>query len=117
LNDDHNKVALACLAAARLFQRRPDIPPLESLHLMEVPSSTDWAFPHVANGFQPNEYVEIGDFLDRKLEALACYRKVMRPFPHPRSSEAIRGLAAVRGGECGLGYAEAFQTIFSVRLS
>ena len=117
LNDDHNQTARACLAAARLFQRRADVVPLVSLHFMEVPSATDWAFPQGGTGFAPNEYVEIGDFLDKKLEALRCYRKVMRPFPHPRSLETIRGLAAVRGSECGLGYAEAFQTVFSTNLS
>lgn len=117
LNDDHNFVSRACLAAARLWQRRDDVLPLESLHFMEIPSSSDWAFPHVRPPFQPNEYVEIGDFLETKLAALACYRNVMRPFPHPRSIEAVRGLAAVRGGESGLHYAEAFQTVFSTRLT
>ena len=117
LNEDHRQVARACFAAARLFQRRADVAPLRSLHCMESPSSTDWGFPGDGPAFQPNEYVAIGAFLDRKLEALNCYRKVMRPFPHPRSTEAIRGLAAVRGGECGLDYAEAFMTVFSTQLS
>lgn len=112
LNDDHTQVSKACLAAARLFQRRTDLSPLGSLHLGEIPSSTDWSFG-ILPGFTPNTYVEIGDFLDAKIAALECYRGVMRKFPHPRSPEVLRGLAAVRGGECGLGYAEAFQTIFS----
>lgn len=116
LNDDHVQVARACFAAARLFQRREGFAPLRSLHCMEILSSTDWSFPTIGPAFEPNEYVSIDETLETKLAALACYRKVMRPFPHPRSVEAMRGLAAVRGGECGLGYAEAFQTIFSTRL-
>jgi len=36
----------------------------------------------------------------------------MRAFPHPRSVEVIRGLAAYRGGQSGMRYAEAFQTAF-----
>ena len=114
LNDDHKQICRATLAASRLFQRRSDVRPLEALILMEVPSSTDWGF----NGgggeapFQPNTYVEVGDFIDLKIEALGCYRNVMRPFPHSRSPEALRGLAAYRGAQCGLGPAEAFQTIF-----
>jgi hypothetical protein len=43
---------------------------------------------------------------------LSSYRGVMRDFPHPRSVEAIRGLAAKRGGESGYNYAEAFQLVF-----
>lgn len=113
LNDDHRQIAGACVAAARLFQRRTDLKPIRSLHCMEIPSATDWGFPALGPAFEPNEYVGIDATLDAKLAALACYRNVMRPFPHPRSEEAVRGLAAVRGGECGLGYAEAFQTVFS----
>jgi len=116
LNDDHVQVARACFAAARLFQRRDGVKPLRSLHCMEIPSSTDWSFPKIGPAFEANEYVGIDDTIDAKLEALACYRKVMRPFPHPRSTEVVRGLAAVRGGECGLGLAEAFHTVFSTRL-
>lgn len=116
LNNDHDQVSRACMAAARLFQRRAYVRPLQSLHLGEIPSSTDWAFGGVGAGFTPNTYVGIGDFLERKIEALGCYTNVMRPFPHPRSPEILRGLAAVRGGESGLHYAEAFQTIFNTEL-
>jgi len=116
LNNDHTQIGHACLAASRLFQRRSDVPALRSLHLGEIPSSTDWAFGGVGSPFTPNTYVEIGDYLDRKIAALGCYANVMRDFPHPRSPEVLRGLAAVRGGEAGLQYAEAFQTIFSTEL-
>jgi LmbE family N-acetylglucosaminyl deacetylase len=117
LNDDHKQVCRAAMAAGRLFQRRADVRPLEELLLMEVPSATDWSFPGAGDGtFEPNCFVEIGAFLDLKIEALGCYRNVMRPFPHPRSPEALRGLAAVRGAQSGLGYAEAFQTVFRTNL-
>ena len=36
----------------------------------------------------------------------------MRPYPHPRSIEAFRGLAAFRGCQSGLNYAEAFEVVF-----
>jgi LmbE family N-acetylglucosaminyl deacetylase len=116
LNDDHRQIAGACFAAARLFQRSSHVAPLKSLHCMEIPSATDWRFPTLGPVFEPNEYVGIDTTIDTKLTALAKYRRVMRPFPHPRSEEAIRGLAAMRGGECGLGHAEAFQTVFSAWL-
>ena len=116
LNNDHDQVSRACLAASRLFQRRSDIRPLRSILLGEIPSSTDWSFGGIGPSFTPNTYVGIEDFLDRKIEALGCYTNVMRPFPHPRSPEVLRGLAAVRGGESGLRYAEAFQTVFNTEL-
>lgn len=112
LNDDHLQVAKACLVATRLFQRRNDILPIEEVYFIETVSSTDWAFPHIHSMFQPTTFTEVGDFLDQKIKALSHYRGVMRPFPHPRSKEVIYGLAAYRGGQAGLNYAEAFQLAF-----
>lgn len=112
LNDDHTQVSKACLAAARLFQRRADIPALEALYFMEILSSSDWAFSGVTEAFKPTTYVEITAQLQQKITALNHYRNVMRPFPHPRSVEIVKGLAAYRGGQSGLNYAEAFQLVF-----
>lgn len=116
-NDDHRQVARASMVAARLAHRRDDIMGLASIHLMETPSATDWSYPGHSIPFAPNEYVEISDTLEQKLRACKAYRRVMRPFPHSRSEEAIRGLAAKRGAECNLGFAEAFQTVFSTQLN
>jgi len=111
LNNDHYHTSLACQAASRLFQRRADAPRLKALYFMEVPSATDWSFPGRGE-FRPDTFFEVEHTLDKKIEALSAYRGVMREFPHPRSPEILRGLAAVRGGQSGLRYAEAFQTAF-----
>ncbi|MGI6040445.1 MAG: hypothetical protein ACOYBG_09625, partial [Eubacteriales bacterium] len=50
--------------------------------------------------------------INKKIEALAQYRGVMRNYPHPRSSEALKGLAAYRGGQAGMIYAESFESVF-----
>lgn len=113
LNNDHRHASLACQAAARLYQRDPGVAPLERLAFIEILSSTDWAFPGTAPPFAPTSYVELGEeLLELKLRALAAYRGIMRPFPHPRSAEIVRGLAAYRGGQAGMRYAEAFQVVF-----
>lgn len=113
LNDDHAQVSKACQAAARLFQRRSDISPTEELYFMEILSSTEWSFSSGSNAFQPNTYFEIGEAgIQNKIDALACYRNVMRDFPHPRSPEVLKGLAAYRGAQAGFEYAEAFQLVF-----
>lgn len=113
LNNDHYHTSIACQAAVRLFQRRPGVKPLAGLYYMEIPSSTDWAFSDSGQQFTADAFVELGeDFLAKKIEALRAYRGVMRPYPHPRSDEALRGLAAYRGGQAGAHYAEAFQTAF-----
>lgn len=113
LNNDHLHTSLACHAAVRLFQRRSDIVPLKELLFMEVPSSTEWSLNKSMNQFSPNTYIEVGEvYVDKKIEALAQYREVMRDYPHPRSNEALKGLAAYRGGQAGMIYAEAFESVF-----
>ena len=112
LNDDHKHVSNACQAAVRLFQRKP-MKRVSGFFFMEIPSSTDWSFPLGYGGFLPNTFIELGEEgLQKKLESLSQYKGVMRDYPHPRSNEAIRGLAAKRGGESGYHYAEAFQVVF-----
>ena len=79
---------------------------------MEVPSCTEWAINNAFNLFRPNCYVEVGkEGVDAKIKALIMYRGVMRPYPHPRSAEYITGLAAMRGGQWGLNYSEAFEVV------
>lgn len=80
---------------------------------MEVPSSTEWSLDSSANLFSPNLFIEFGQAgVDVKIKALSAYKEVMRPYPHPRSVEALKGLAAYRGVEAGCDYAEAFECVF-----
>ncbi len=111
LNNDHLHTSLACQAAARLYQRRQDIPALKELLFMEVPSATDWSLNRGMQPFTPDTYVELGrEAVNAKVKALSQYRGVMREFPHPRCEEVLTGLAAYRGGQSGCHYAEAFET-------
>lgn len=111
LNNDHLHTSLACQEAARLFQRNTRYMPLKELLFMEVPSATDWALNSSTGDFRPDTFVEVGEeAVEKKIEALSRYRGVMRPYPHPRSVEGIKGLALFRGSQSGSKYAESFQT-------
>lgn len=113
LNNDHVHTSLACQAAVRIFQRRSDISPIKELLLMEVPSATEWGLNEAIRKFTPNTFIEVDEGgVNKKIEALTQYRDVMRVYPHPRSREAIKGLAAYRGGQAGMIYAEAFECVF-----
>lgn len=111
-NNDHLQTSMACQEAVRLFQRRPEVKRVRELWYMEVPSCTEWKINSAMVTFNPNCYVEVGkEGIDAKVKALSMYRGVMRPYPHPRSAEFIEGLAAYRGGQWGLMYAEAFEVV------
>lgn len=112
-NNDHMHTSLACQASIRLFQRRCDVKPISEFLYMEVPSSTEWSLNSAMNRFTPNVFFEVGEEgISKKIEALSQYRGVMRDFPHPRSVEAIKGLAAYRGSQAQMIYAEAFESVF-----
>jgi len=107
VNQDHRVVFRASLVACR------SIAPHKVSRFLsyEVPSSTEQAPPFPEYAFSPNVYVEIATYMERKLEALTKYQRESRPFPHPRSKEAIQILAGKRGVEVGLTAAEAFALI------
>lgn len=112
-NNDHVQTSYAVQAASRLFQRKEGVPRLKILAYMEILSSTEWSLEPSSHRFTPNYFVEIGkEGVEIKLSALSVYKGVMRDYPHPRSKEAISGLAAYRGAQAGCNYAEAFETVF-----
>lgn len=112
-NNDHVMTSYAAQAAMRLFQRRNDVPMMKLFMYMEVLSSTEWGLDSSSNRFTPNYFVEIGkDRVDTKITALKEYKGVMRDYPHPRSEEAIIGLAAYRGTQSGCDYAEAYECVY-----
>ena len=112
LNDDHKQVSKACLAASRLSQRNNQVKPIKGLYFMEILSSTEWSYDLGRKGFNPNIFVNIEDSIDLKVNALSCYRNVMRDSPHPRSERVIKALATFRGAQIGYSFAESFEVCF-----
>ena len=107
LNVDHRLAHEAVVTALRPTPSRST----HALYGFEVLSSTGWADPSRHTPFAPTRFVDIRDTLEAKIAALNCYRSELRPFPHARSVEAVRALAAYRGAGVGLHAAEAFCVI------
>ena len=106
LNVDHRITHQAVMTACRPMPGSS----VKAIYAFEVPSSTEWA-SEAEPAFRPNHFVDITATLDKKLAALEAYGEEMRPFPHARSFEAVRALAAWRGASVGLRAAEAFMTL------
>jgi hypothetical protein len=88
----------------------PEFMPLE-IRTFEVLSATERAWQEPSRAFLPNLYVDVSATIDMKKLALRYYAGEYRPYPHPRSIEAVEYLARRRGNEVGLLYAEAFHVI------
>lgn len=109
LNVDHQLTARATLTACRPLPGSA----VRAIYAWETLSSTEWAPASLSAPFLPNYFVDVEATLGAKLNALACYERELRPYPHPRSAEAVRHLAGLRGAAAGLIAAEAFATLRS----
>ena len=110
LNIDHAITFRAVLTATR---PTPEMP-VQSVYAYEVPSSTEWAFGKFSPEFRPDTFVDVSATLEAKIQAMEAYESEVRPFPHPRSPEALRALATRWGTTSGLEAAEAFQLVRAV---
>jgi LmbE family N-acetylglucosaminyl deacetylase len=106
VHSDRRVVFDAGAACAKWFR----YPSVRRLLSYEIILETDFCLDMRAP-FQPSSFVEVGRYPERKLEILATYESEVAPFPFPRSIEAVRPLAAVRGAASGFAAAEAFQLL------
>lgn len=82
-----------------------------SICSFDVPSSSEWS----SKLFQPNLFVDITNYIDKKIQAFDCYKTEIREFPHSRSEQALRSRAMYWGSYCGVDYAEALRVIRMVK--
>lgn len=111
LNIDHAITFRAVLTATRPMKGSP----VKKVYGYEVHSSTEWSFQQFQPVFHPNTFVDIGSTLEKKIKAMAMYEGEARPFPHPRSPEALRAGALTWGSVAGIPAAEAFMLIREVQ--
>jgi len=102
-NQDHRTVFDASIAALRPTPRnlRHFVP-----CVIECEEPYTWG---VGEAFKPNLFIDITDFLDKKLELLACHATQNRADPFPRSKQNLTRLAGFRGAEAGIKYAEGYK--------
>ena len=110
LHMDHRLVFESALVAVRPTAR----PSPRSVLAYETLSETDWKAPRVGPSFEPTTHVQVGPYLERKLEAMRIFDSQVKDFPHPRSLESLRALARMRGASVGFEAAEAFMMVREV---
>jgi LmbE family N-acetylglucosaminyl deacetylase len=79
--------------------------------MYECISETEFAPALPEKVFQPNYFVDITDFFEKKLEIMRIYKSEMGEHPFPRSEENIKALATFRGATAGVRFAESFQLV------
>lgn len=111
IHHDHTIVFNAGLVASRPVEQYS----VKEIYCYETLSETEWAPPFGDDAFIPNHFVNVTDQFEAKLKAMECFKSQIRPFPNPRSLEAIEALAKFRGATVGFERAEAFMQIRRIR--
>ena len=110
VHSDHRVTFEAASACTKWFR----YPSVKRVLAYETPSETDFGIDPRESGFKPNVFVDIGEYLERKIELLKVYESEIGKFPFPRSEKALRALALSRGSRAGLRAAEAFSLLYQV---
>ena len=107
MHRDHYEVAMAAMVALRPIE----FPNLKAIYAYETLSETEWNIQTGDNLFVPNVWVDISDYIDKKIQAMECYQSQLQEFPKPRSVKGIKALSEYRGSNVCKSYAEAFMLI------
>lgn len=106
-HSDHRYVFEAVIACTKSFR----YPFIKSVLMYECISETEFSAPLPENVFIPNYYIDITNFLEKKLEIMRVYDSELGTHPFPRNLRNIEALATFRGATAGVTYAEAFQLV------
>ena len=106
-HSDHRYLSDAVMSCTKSFR----YPFIKKVLMYECISETEFAPAFFEKVFIPNYFVDITDFIDKKLEIMRIFESELSDPPFPRSEENIKALARFRGSSVGYHYAEAFQVV------
>jgi LmbE family N-acetylglucosaminyl deacetylase len=104
VHSDHRKIFQAAYSCTKSFR----YPFVKKIYMMETLSETEFAPSTQEDGFVPNSFVDISEFIDKKIEIMKIFQTEIKEHPFPRSEKNIKALATYRGASCGHEYAESF---------
>jgi LmbE family N-acetylglucosaminyl deacetylase len=106
-HSDHRIVFDSVMACTKSFR----YPFIKKVLMYECLSETEFAAVLPERVFQPNYFIDISEFLQKKIDIMKVYDSELGNHPFPRSINNIKALAIFRGATVGVTYAESFQLI------
>lgn len=107
VHSDHKHIFDAAYSCTKSFRN----PFIRKIYMMETLSETEFSVSINENSFIPNMFVDISDYINKKIEVMKIYKEEVGKHPFPRSERNIRALATYRGATSGCNYAESFMLI------
>ena len=85
VHTDHQLIAKALQSTFKWFR----YPYIKKVLMYETPSETEFNF--LGNrAFQPNVFIDISGYIDKKIDAMKIFESEICDFPFPRSEKTIR---------------------------
>lgn len=111
VNVDHQRTFEAVVTACRPMQHEK----VKTIVAFETPSGTEWRASTDPRHFIPNFFISVSEEdVEAKIKGMESYEFEKRPYPHPRSPEALTIQAKRWGVAVGADYAEAFNIVRSI---
>ncbi len=111
VNIDHQRTFEAVITATRPMQHEI----VKTIITFETPSGTEWRAATDPRHFIPNLFFEVSEAnIAAKIKGMECYEFEKRPYPHPRSPEALKIQAQRWGIAVGKPFAEAFMLVRNI---
>ena len=104
VHSDHRKIFEASYSCTKSFR----YPFIKKIYMMETLSETEFTPSTKEDSFIPNVFIDISNFIDKKLEIMKIFKSEMNEHPFPRSIRSIKALSTLRGSTAGCEYAESF---------
>ena len=110
VHSDHRKVFEAAYSCTKVFR----YPFVRKIYMMETLSETEFAPSTKEDSFVPNVFVDVSDFLEKKMAIMRVFSSEIAEHPFPRSEKGLKALATLRGSTCNCNYAESFMLLKEV---
>jgi len=110
-HSDHQVVFDASIACSKSFR----YPSVKSIRAYETLSETNFNIKPNGNCFRPNLYIDISEFVEKKIKIFRYYETEIGKYPFPRSEECIESLWKLRGSEAGVLAAESFMILKEIQ--
>ena len=104
IHSDHRVIFEATYSCTKSFR----YPFIKNIYMMEILSETEFAPSSKGDSFIPNVFVDISEYMDKKIEIMRVFDSEIGEHPFPRSEKNIRALGVFRGAMAGCKYAESF---------
>lgn len=111
VHSDHRTIFDAAFSCTKSFR----YPFINKIYMFETLSETEFSPSTKENAYVPNVFVNISEYMDKKLEIIRTYASEIGEHPFPRSERNLLALATMRGATANCEYAESFMLLKEIK--